>query len=130
MVARAVLGLAALVCAGWLALSYRSAHLEQQAIGLAIEPRLSDRDTSVALEKLHQARAWQPDAGPELAEWALLLRSGRKYRAQLILRRVVRSEPENSEAWGDALRGAPDPGFRREAQRRLRELQPPSTGPQ
>jgi hypothetical protein len=120
---RIALAIAALACASWLALSYRSAHLEQQAIDLAIAPKLSPRDTSLALGKLDDARAWQPDAGPELAAWAVLLRANRSREAEALLRHVVNAEPDNTEAWGDALRSTRG-RFRREAQSRLRKLQP------
>jgi hypothetical protein len=120
---RIALAVAALACAGWLALSYRSAHLEQQAIDLAITPKLTQRDTSLALHKLDDARAWQPDAGPKLAAWAVLLRANRSRKAEALLRQVVKAEPENTEAWGDVLRSTQG-RFRSEAQSRLRTLQP------
>ncbi len=121
---RLLLGLAALLAAAWLALSYHSALLEQQTLGLVVKPKLSASDLDLALRKTRAARAWQPDADPKLAEWAVLLFAKRDREADPLLRQVVHAEPDNAEAWVDVVRSTRDPQFKREAQRRLRVLLP------
>jgi len=121
---RLLLALAALLAAAWLALSYHSALLEQQTLDLVVKPKLSTSDAELALGKTRAARAWQPDADPKLAEWALLLFAKRDREAEPLLKQVVRTEPDNVEAWVDVLRSTRDPRFKREARRRLRDLLP------
>jgi hypothetical protein len=120
--ARTVLVLAALGVALWLAVSFRSAHLQQQAANVALEKRPSPAAVDQAIRKVRQARAWQPDAAPKLVEWRLDFRRGRRGAAAALLKQVVASEPANAEAWFYVARSAQDPRVAKAALRRFKAL--------
>ena len=120
--ARTVLALAALGVALWLAVSFRSAHLQQQAANVALAKRPSPAAVDQAIRKVRQARAWQPDATPKLVEWSLDFRRGRRGAAAALLKQVVASEPANAEAWYYLSLTAQDPRVSRAARRRFNAL--------
>lgn len=119
---RTVLALAALAMALWLALSFRSAHLDQQAANVALTKRASPAAVDKAIRQIKQARAWQPDAAPKLLQWRLELRRGHRRTADALLKQVVASEPANAEAWYYVFRSAQDPRVAKAALRRFKAL--------
>jgi hypothetical protein len=119
---RTVLALAALGMALWLAVSFRSAHLDQQAANVALAKRASPAAVDKAIRQIRQARAWQPDAAPKLLEWRLEMRRRQRGPADALLRQVVASEPANAEAWFYVARSAQDPRVAKAALRRFKAL--------
>jgi hypothetical protein len=119
---RAVLALTALAAAVWLGLSFRSAHLDQQAANVALAKRASPAAVDEAIRQIRKARAWQPDAAPKLLEWRLELRRRHRAAADELLKQVVASEPANAEAWFYVARTAQDPRVAKAALRRFRAL--------
>jgi hypothetical protein len=119
---RAVLAVAALAAAVWLGLSFRSAHLDQQAANVALAKRASPAAVDRAVRQIRQARAWQPDAAPKLLEWRLELRRRHRGAADALLKQVVAAEPANAEAWFYVARTAQDPRVAKAALRRFRAL--------
>lgn len=122
-----VLCLAALV---FVVAGLRAARAEVAGHAFLTDRELRSADVTPALESFRDAQRLNPDTSPELAEAALLSLRGRYGESITVLEDVVRSEPENADAWTGILGAArrSDPARAAEAERRLRELKPPVGG--
>jgi hypothetical protein len=111
----------------WFALSLRSAKAESRAFVVGYTPgRLGGARLDGALADAREARRLQADAPAKLLEWRLLWRAQPRSAApDRVLLDVVRSEPDNYEAWFYLARTAHGQRLVRRARARLRELHPP-----
>jgi Flp pilus assembly protein TadD len=120
---RAVLAVAAVAVAVWLAVALRSSELQRDGLALALTsegtPAL-DR----ALDDLRRSRAGVPDEQALTLEGAVLQRAGRPVQAAAVFERLVRLEPENAIAWLGLARSAPGARRRAEARAAIRRLVP------
>ena len=118
---------AALVVGAWFALGIRQSHDLNVATDIVSAPaRLSPARARQAAALLHGAGQLNPDTSVALARSALALRQGDSARARTIALSVVRSEPQNIDAWlayGSA--SAHDPRAFAVALRHLDALAPP-----
>lgn len=95
-VLRIVLVAAALVVAGWLALSLRNERLQVAGIKLMAE---RPPQTTAALEKFRQASRISASQQPELFEAAAYFAQGDRERAIGMMRGLLADEPENRTGW-------------------------------
>ena len=119
--ARTGLVVAAVLVAAWLALGLRP--VRDERLGLAWVSRDADRASSYLVRAAQHTRS----TGPELRLAQLDAFRDRPHDAVVRLRRVVRREPENHEAWvllAQTAR-AVDPALAARALARARELSPP-----
>jgi predicted Zn-dependent protease len=128
MTERVLLGIASIavaaVLAGWLG----SSRAEERSARVAFSANISAPRFAAALRDARAARRLMPDAPARLVEARLLYVSGRRSGAQRLLDRVVRREPENSDAWVLLLNTTRDPERERKARARIRELNPLLSG--
>lgn len=122
MADRAVLLAVACAAIVLAALALRAFEARSDAFVLASDP--GPGDVERVQELLVTARRWAPDGPAAMIEATLLERAGREAEAAAVLERLVRSEPENAQAW-DALAGVATPRRAEEARARLRALVPP-----
>jgi hypothetical protein len=126
MAQRIVLALVALLAAAWLAVSFRDARLEADGLELARLPfdRLDADTVREADDLLRRARLLNPDRSLAYQRGVLMLRAGRNAEGVARIRRYLRDEPEQREAWGilSAATARTQPALSREALRRYREL--------
>jgi hypothetical protein len=132
MAARILYVVAAVLIAGWLALSLRAIRLETDARELMPPPPAQpDAATlSEAQRLLHRAQSHNPDVRPKVVEGTLLGLAGRNREAAAVLEEVLRDEPDNLRA-AIALRANLlrfDPAHAAVVERRIRELAPPVGG--
>jgi predicted Zn-dependent protease len=127
--ARVALFVVAVAAATWLASAYPGARDEARARDLPTRPdgTLAPRERERAIELLEAARRRRPDGAvvPQLA--GHYLAGGDSQRAVVLLRGLVRDEPENVTAWtvlAFALAES-DPAGARAAEARRRALAPP-----
>jgi predicted Zn-dependent protease len=120
----AVAGAIAVFTGLWL----HSARLEKKAQSIAQRsPQgLSASDVKQATDLFERSRAHNPDLRPAEREAGLLIRAGRTRAAVVLLRPVVRREPDNLTAWTLVAIAAQksDPALSRQALARARELNP------
>jgi hypothetical protein len=128
MAQRIVLGLVALLVAGWLAVAYRDARLHARGTELARLPaeQLDAATVREADDLLRRARLLNPDRTLAYDRAVLRLRSGRRDEGIEQLERYLRTEPEHREAWGIYAVATAEsrPATSRRALRRYRELGP------
>jgi hypothetical protein len=126
MAQRIVLALVALLAAAWLAVSFRDARLEARGGELARLPleRLDADAVRESDDYLRRAGLLNPDRSLAYDRAVLFLRAGRSDEGVARLRRYLRDEPEQREAWGilSAATARTQPALSREALRRYREL--------
>ena len=124
---RVALAVTAVAVAVWLAIGLRAAIPETQAQKLVQDRQLSGGGRAEAQRGFRDARSLNPDTRPRVAEAALLVVTDRRREAVRVLRPVLRSEPDNAQAWGilaDAT--APiDARASARARAQLRRLKPP-----
>jgi tetratricopeptide (TPR) repeat protein len=137
VIVRTALALVAVVVLGWLAVSYRDAHRQQQAEAI-LRPQLArylstgeapageraqlDRATDL----IDGARLLNPDRTLDLVAGSLELLTGRTAAARRRFERFARAEPDNLQAWLalDIATARSDPRRAREALRRAAEVDP------
>jgi hypothetical protein len=126
MAQRIVLALVALLAAAWLAVSFRDARLEARGLELARLPfdRLDAGTVRESDDLLRRAELLNPDRSLAYQRGVLMLRAGRIEEGVARIRRYLRDEPEQREAWGilSAATARAQPALSREALRRYREL--------
>lgn len=130
MIARAVVLVAALATAGWLAATIPSVRAKARGEAVVDRPereQLSAADVDRALDDFASARRRQPDGGVARLEASLLIRAGRRDEATTVLRPLVREEPRNVTAWAllSLALVRSDPAGAERARDRARELAPP-----
>ena len=119
MVARVVVGAAAVVVIAWLGVMERDHRLLLRGAAPGTSFAAADND-------LRAARFLNPDTTPELARAFLLFHAGRRQDAVAAIERILRREPDNLYAW-DELRTVArgnDPAAVRRAQAEIRRLDP------
>jgi predicted Zn-dependent protease len=120
---RAVVIVVAVAAAGLLAAGYTAARAEDELFALQF------RTPDVARAETLTERAGRATAGQRrrLLLARVRLRGGDAAGAVALLRRAVREEPANAEAWLGLARAArpTDPDLARRAAQRVRELVPP-----
>ena len=128
MAVRVAIGVLAAVALAWLVLGLRAARLESEAADLVgRSPADAPQDRlERARDAYRRARSFNADAAPEVREAGLLNFDGRRREALELLRDVVRSEPENPDAWIliAGVAAELDPPLAERARRRARELNP------
>ena len=126
MAQRIVLAIVALLAAAWLAVSFRDARLEARGLELSRLPldRLDADTVRESDDLLRRARLLNPDRSLVYDRGVLMLRAGRSEEGVALIRRYLRDEPEQRQAWGilSAATARTRPAISREALRRYREL--------
>jgi predicted Zn-dependent protease len=130
VLARAVLILAALATAAWLAVTLPSVRAQEEGEAIVDRPvreKLSAADVDRGLDAFERARRRQPDGGILPLEAQLLIRAGQRDRAAAVLAPLVRDEPRNVTAWAtlSVALAQRDPAAANRARARARELAPP-----
>jgi predicted Zn-dependent protease len=128
VIERGLLAAVAVAIAVFTGLWLHSARLEKQAQRIAQRPpqSLSAADVKQAVDLFERSRAHSPDLRPAEREAGLLIRTGRTREALLVLKPVIRREPENLTAWTLTAIAAQklDPALSRQAIARARALNP------
>jgi predicted Zn-dependent protease len=130
VIARAVVLLAALATAAWLALTLPGVRARDEGEAIVDRPareRLTAADVDRGLDAFERARRRQPDGGILPLEAELLIRAGQRDRAADLLEPLVREEPRNVTAWAvlAVALSSRDPARANRARARVRELAPP-----
>src|SRR4051794_520063 len=127
VVPRALLAIAAVAVAAWLAIALRSSDLQRDALAIALTPsgRLAPAALARARGELRRSRTGMPDELALTLEGVLLQRERRPAQAAAVFERLVRLEPENAIAWLGLARTAPDARRRAQARAAIRRLVPP-----
>jgi predicted Zn-dependent protease len=125
MIARLVLGAAALGAIALMAVWLGSSRAEERANRVAFSPAARQpAQLDRALADARDARRLVPDGSAKFVEWRLLYVSGRRAHAERLLDEMLREEPDNSGLWFVLLNTTRDRGRAREARARLGELNP------
>ena len=93
---RVILVAAALVVAGWLALSLRNERLQVSGIRLMAE---QPPQPELALDRFRQASLLSASQQPELFEASAYYAQGQPQRAVTMLRDLLAQEPDNRTGW-------------------------------
>jgi len=93
---RVILVAAALVVAGWLALSLRNERLQVSGIKLMAE---QPPQPTLALDRFRQASLLSASQQPELFEASAYYAQGQPQRAITMLRDLLAQEPDNRTGW-------------------------------
>ena len=93
---RVILVAAALVVAGWLALSLRNERLQVSGIRLMAE---QPPQPALALDRFRQASLLSASQQPELFEASAYYAKGQPQRAVTMLRDLLAQEPDNRTGW-------------------------------
>lgn len=93
---RVILVAAALVVAGWLALSLRNERLQVSGIRLMAE---QPPQPALALDRFRQASLLSASQQPELFEASAYYAQGQPQRAVTMLRDLLAQEPDNRTGW-------------------------------
>ena len=99
MAARAVLAFAALAACIWLFAGLRASRLQGDAERAFDSDTIATADLEHRLDRLEDARRFNPDPTPEIREAQLLVVAHRDREAVRVIQEVVEREPENYEAW-------------------------------
>jgi cytochrome c-type biogenesis protein CcmH/NrfG len=101
MIARVLLGAAAVGLAVVLVLSLGSVRANQRSRVVAFSPagKATPARVEAALADARSARRLAPNSDPNLVEAFLLVRLRRGADAQHVLESIVRREPDNLDAW-------------------------------
>jgi predicted Zn-dependent protease len=125
MIGRLIIGAAALAAAALFAVWLGSSRAEERANQIAFSGAVQDPAlVAHALADARDARRLVPDAQAKFIESRLLYGWGRRAPAERLLEAILRQEPDNSGLWFVLLDTTRDRGRAREAQERLRELNP------
>jgi hypothetical protein len=125
MIARLLLGAAALAAAALFAVWLASSRAEERANRVAFSGASQDpAQVERALDDAKDARRLVPDVPAGFIEWRLLYASGRHARAERLLEAMLREEPDNSGLWLVLLNTTSDRDRAREARERLGKLNP------
>jgi predicted Zn-dependent protease len=130
MPARLLLAACATLVLAWVGVLVRDHYVGHSAAEtLLLQAKLSDREFDRNLERLRDARFLNPSTTPDLARAQYLLVRERPAAAARVTERLLRSEPENADAWHllwSATRET-DPARAREAAAELKRLNPLAT---
>ena len=126
MIARLLLGAAAVAVAVGLVLSLGSVRANQHARVVAFSPpaKATPARLRAALSDARRARRLAPDSDPNLVEAFLLARLRRPAAARRVLESIVRREPENVDAWVFLSNAAGDRRTALRARRHAERLDP------
>ena len=126
MAARAVLAFAALAACIWLFAGLRASRLQGDAERAFDSDTIAAADLEHRLDRLEDARRFNPDPTPEIREAQLLVVAHRDREAVRVIQEVVEREPENYEAWLGLRQAAfrVDPPLSRRATREALRLNP------
>ena len=124
---RIVLGVVALLAAGWLALSYANFQVIRDVQHVSAASRPTPAQLERALRDLRDAGRLDPSRGVEIKSYeaSLLIRLNRIPDALKTLEEVVRLEPDYVEAWFLIAKLSPDRARAAEAAAQVRRLNPP-----
>jgi hypothetical protein len=98
VVSRVVLAVVALLAAGWLAVSWRNARLQEKATAVVLHETIAPDEAEDARRWLDRASFLNPDRTPEIGLGVLALRIDRPREAERRARVVLDAEPERSDA--------------------------------
>ena len=125
MIARVLLGAAAVAAMVAFAVWLDSARAEQRAAQVAFAAPAELRARAAgALRDADDSKRLTPDTYANLLRWRVLYFSGRRARAERVLDEVVRREPDNASGWIALANSTEDAARARRARARLRELNP------
>jgi hypothetical protein len=124
MIARVLLGAAALAAAALFALWLGSSRAEERAGRVAFRSSVEPGKLRGAIVDARGARRLVPDVTAKTVEWRLLHLAGRAGRAERLLDDMLREEPDNAGLWFLRLNTTADRGMARQARFRLRQLNP------
>ena len=127
MPARVVLAVCAALVLAWVGVLVRDHFVGQSgAEKLLYQPNLSATEFDRSIARLHDSRFLNPGTTAELARIEYSLFHGRQRAAARAAEQLVRSEPENADAWRLLWRATreTDPARAREAAAELKRLNP------
>jgi predicted Zn-dependent protease len=127
MLPRVLLAVCAALVLAWVGVLVRDHYVGQSgAEKLLFDTKLSEGEFQSNLAKLEDARFLNPSTTPELARAEYYLFRGRPRAAARVVEDLLRSEPENADAWRLLWRATrdTDPARAREAAAALRRLNP------
>ena len=100
MLPRLLLAACAILVLAWVGVLVRDHYVgENAANALLYESHLSDREFDRHMERIEDSRFLNPSSSADLARGSYYLVRGRPRAAARVAERLVRSEPENVDAW-------------------------------
>jgi predicted Zn-dependent protease len=127
MLPRVLLAVCAVLVLAWVGVLVRDHYVGQSgAEKLLFDTKLSDSEFEHNLAQLEDSRFLNPSTTAELARAEYYLFRGRPRSAARVAEDLIRSEPENADAWRLLWRATrdTDPARAREAAAALRRLNP------
>jgi predicted Zn-dependent protease len=127
MAPRLLLALCAVVVLAWVGVLVRDHYVGENAANtLLYQPNLSDREFDHHMERIEDSRFLNPSSSGDLARAKYYLVRGRPRAAARVAERLVRSEPDNVDAWRLLWRATldNDPARARQAAAQVMRLNP------
>jgi predicted Zn-dependent protease len=130
MLPRLLLAACAILVLAWVGVLVRDHYVGGAAAeALLYDQTLGDREFERNIQRMADSRFLNPSSSPDLARGTYYLVRGRPRAAARIAEALVRSEPENADAWRLLWHATKDtePGRAREAAAQLKRLNPLAT---